>query len=211
MQVSKRIKSIVGMVPLETEVVWDLCCDHGIIGEQFLKRNKVIFIDQVSSITEKLSTRLKATDIPIDYEVITSSATQINYENQNSSTFILAGIGGVLGIEILDQIGKSFKDKDYALISVHKNILKMRKYLIEKDFKVVSENIVQDNSQFYEMLLISRVKGSTITEIGSTMWENCSIDTRQSYLNHQIKFFQTKSNFNPEFITILEQYKQIAN
>jgi tRNA (adenine22-N1)-methyltransferase len=211
MQVSKRIQSIVGMVPTDTEVVWDLCCDHGIIGEQFLKLKKVIFIDQVASITEKLSIRLKATDIPSQYKIITSSATRVNYENQDSSTFILAGVGGVLGIEILDQIGESFKDKDYALISVHKNILKMRKYLIERDFKVVSESIVQDNSQFYEMLLISRVKGSTITEIGSTMWDNCSIDTRQSYLNHQIKFYHTKSNFNSEFITILEQYKKIAN
>ena len=211
MQISKRIHSLVNLVPADTEVVWDLCCDHGIIGQQFLAHKKVIFIDQVKSITEKLSERLKATDIPSQFNIITSSATQIDYKIEETSTFIIAGVGGVLGIEILDQIGDSFKDKDYALISVHKNILKMRQYLIKKDFRVLLESIVQDNSQFYEMLLISKLKGSMITEIGSTMWDTCSTHTRQSYLNHQINFYKTKTKFNPEFISILEQYKEIAN
>jgi tRNA (adenine22-N1)-methyltransferase len=209
-QISKRIQNLVSLVPADTEVVWDLCCDHGLIGQQFLKTKKVKFVDQVPCITERLKQNIKATDIPPSYSVITSSATQVDYKIPNSSTFIIAGVGAVLGIEILNQIEKSLKPNDSCLVSVHKNNLLMRRHLIRNNFKVVIEKLVEDNSQFYEMLLVSKSVGHKITEIGDSMWNDCSPELKKSYIDHQISFYGTKSKFNPEYNTILKQYENIA-
>lgn len=208
MKISKRIQELTSLVPSATELLWDICCDHGLIGKQLITNYPVNFIDQVPSIMDKLNKNLKDSDIPKRYKVITSDARLFNYQNHKISTYILAGIGGSLSIEILDKI--KMKKEDFCIISAHKNTDKVRKHLISAKYKLIDETLVEENSQFYEILLISKSHGEEISLVGSKMWTKADAQTTRNFLDHQLNFYSKKAKFDDFYKPILNLYRTFA-
>ncbi|MDH5415458.1 MAG: tRNA (adenine(22)-N(1))-methyltransferase TrmK, partial [Flavobacteriaceae bacterium] len=190
---SDRIKTIVSMVPSNrVELIWDLCCDHGQIGEQLVNSNNIIFIDQVESIILNLKHRL-ATDIPSSakYKIIKQDCINFNYKVAQRSCFILAGIGGILAIKIIGQILLSLKENDYILVSAHNNDIKLRSFLIEQNLGLVDESLIKDNNIFYEVLLLKKHSDMPVSIFGSLMWSKNKEISRE-YLVKKINYFETK-------------------
>ncbi|MBT4793247.1 MAG: hypothetical protein HON90_16865 [Halobacteriovoraceae bacterium] len=212
-KISKRILAISNLVPQGCDVVWDICCDHGLIGREVLSsrlKSKVIFIDQVHSIIVKLKLTLKTSYIPDRYKIINSKAEQFDFQNKHQSNcYIVAGIGGELSLLILEQIEKSLKENDNFIFSVHKNHLKLRELLIQKGFKLASERLIAENNIFYEVLLVSKSAPNEITRIGSFIWDEFG-DDEEIYLKQQIKYYQKKCRYNPGSSDILQAYQELA-
>jgi len=201
------------------ETVWDICCDHGHIGKSLINRihqhktselKEVIFLDVVPGIMNKINESFKDTDIPIKISILTSDARTQNYKNNSINCFIVAGIGGDLCIEIVNQIFNFLSDHDYVIISVHKNTVKTRQHLKKMELRLYKEILVKENSKYYEMLLIGKRGDSEICEIGEELWEKFEQD-HSDYLTEQISFYEKKAEYRTEFKNILQKYKKIKH
>ena len=145
-QTSIRIQTIQSFVPSSTEVIWDLCCDHGKIGECFAPIYEVHFVDQVPVIIEKLK-EILSTDIPRD-NIHLKSVLDLKIDNNKKNCFILAGIGSHLAIKMIEHLKKQKPNADF-IISTHKNVFELRTYLNSQNFVAHKEKLVFENNQFY--------------------------------------------------------------
>ncbi|MFK8137106.1 MAG: SAM-dependent methyltransferase [Bdellovibrionales bacterium] len=85
---------------------YDLCCDHGFIGIEALKREnfkRVIFIDQVSEIIDRLVVRFEKSIqwIPKQSEYLFLCQDVIEIEFSIHGTLVIAGVGGQLILKTL--------------------------------------------------------------------------------------------------------------
>jgi tRNA (adenine22-N1)-methyltransferase len=194
---SKRIDSLIQLVPASSQVVWDLCCDHGHIGlgiiETHVKMN-LIFVDQVVPIIEKLKSRLN----PINASVVCKSATLVNFEHSEKCTFLIAGVGGDLAIKIIQQILRTNLSTDNSfIISPHNRITLVREYLKSTKLKLRKEILVKDNNKFYEMLLLDFSSDKCITSFGKELWDDMSTDHKE-YIAQEVKHLSVKAKYSKE-------------
>ena len=62
MKLNKRLLALAGMVKQPYDLVWDCCCDHGLLGFKILADGlvkQVNFVDVVPDIIERLDAKLK--------------------------------------------------------------------------------------------------------------------------------------------------------
>lgn len=203
---SKRIQKILSFVSVDSKIVWDLCCDHGIIGlnAKYTGR-RVIFLDQVESITNKLA----STDIPRS-DIILANATNYNFTKNNSrTTYILAGIGGVLSVDILKNIIPILNFKDQIVLSPHNSIPYVRDFLSQSKLRVSLEEVIEDNGQFYEMFCLGTGYKYTVNPLPGELWTYNS-DTI-NYIKDQIAYYTVKSAHSDQYAGVLRHFKSLLS
>jgi len=95
---SPRLGLLLGQ-GLPGEDFWDVCCDHGLLGERALfeeRFSRVHFVDRVPHIMAKLRDRIGE---PAGSRFILSGAEDL--EENISGTVVIAGVGGFNLIKIL--------------------------------------------------------------------------------------------------------------
>ncbi len=213
MNLSRRLQKIINLVPENTQVLWDICCDHGLIGSQFLNSKvNVIFIDRVESITSKLKLKLAANSTDLSScKVMTANAIEYDYAKLSTNkrnTYIVAGVGTDVGLNIILQILKSFTLNDTLVVSLHKNNVKLRQRLIkETDLKLKDEVLVEEQGKYYEIMVLDLVAVEKITEIGSLLWERPG-KVQENYLYKQLNYYKNKLPFEAKAQAIYDQYAQ---
>lgn len=209
---SKRIESILKLVPSSNDVLWDLCCDHGNIGLSASKHHQqmnIKFVDQVQSIIDKLNNRLvEIKDNRLS--TICESATLVNYNNDLKNTFLIAGVGGDLTIKILKQILSTNNTvKNTFIISPHNNISNVREYLVSSGLKLETEILVEDNNQFYEMIVLNNSSAKVPTKFGHEIWKTMDED-HQLYIKNELKHLEKKLEYSKEK-SFLDKYEFFKN
>lgn len=207
-----RIESIVELVNENTEELWDLCCDHGKIGQLGLtKKQKIEYIYFVDIVKHIISSLSKDADIPdsIKTSFLTKSAAEIDPTSKLQKTFVMAGIGGSLCITILKNLLSKISDSDEIIISANSQILELREFLITQKIKLVSEKLVLERGQFYELIVIARV-GRSISPYGDSLWSNME-SVHFQYLDQLIKYYSLKSKYKPDYSNVLAFYNHILN
>jgi tRNA A22 N-methylase len=116
----KRIPFLSLLASEKANILWDLCCDHGLIGENFLKitnpfNSEVYFVEQIAHLTQQLSLKI---DPQFSFTILTQDACKVNYFfNKNSQepwAFVIAGVGGNETFKIVHHIlenSQSFTDQ----------------------------------------------------------------------------------------------------
>ncbi len=151
---SFRLQKIKAAINPGADLVWDLCCDHGILGKSLLDDGKeVFFVDQVSHIINHLVDDLAASTSK--YTCIVSDAAEINIKNKVSETVVIAGVGGFTCKNILEAlITKYGYLKSEFVLSPQKNLPMIYEYLRVNQFNIISEDIFEDNKKLYHVLKI---------------------------------------------------------
>lgn len=207
MQLSKRLKTIIDLVE-PCELVYDLCCDHGLIGLNIYSNKiskNVIFNDQVDSIINKLEDKICDiySYIPLGIDFLKKPAKEIKFKNK--STIVLVGIGYGTIIRILPKIPQDC----IIILSSHTKALELRSYLNNK-YELLDEVLVEENDKYYEILKISTSNQSMISDIGNFPKN----EVLQSYLlqlhdHHQKKASLGNDAFSKEILkSILLKQKE---
>lgn len=153
---SKRLKYLSSLVSHNKSVIWDLCCDHGLIGESFIRKEnirEVHFVDCVPHIVDKLEKRMTATssDFKCCYYALDAAKTPIY--NSNLESVIIAGIGGYKLMDILSAMIEKYEYlKPEFIISAHKNWDKVKNFLVTNNFEILEESVVEDRSKRYPII-----------------------------------------------------------
>ncbi len=184
---SKRIKFLNSLVV--KNIVYDLCCDHGLIGELALDQDKeVIFVDIVAPITEKLDLRLR--NKYSNYSISTCSILDL-VEIKDNSSIILAGIGSKLLSDFLSKYSHQFNETHQIIICGHSNQHLTIEAMNQSKLTRVNDFIIEDASRYYEIYECQKLENFT---------ENLTINKEfpkikdSTYHKQQLNFFKYKQS-----------------
>ncbi|EQC47634.1 tRNA (adenine(22)-N(1))-methyltransferase TrmK [Bacteriovorax sp. Seq25_V] len=198
---SQRLKAISSLVQKNYTSVWDICCDHGKLGLEILKRDKcekLFLVDCVESIMANLK-YLQSEQV----DVICKDGAFIDNLGSNSLVCI-CGVGGEEMIHILEglELRNDLRDTDFIL-SPHNQAYKVRSYLRSRGLNKLSEHLITDRSWTYEVLFVGHQYNEEVSEIGEELYLN-SCDTSLKHLKKITKHYHnTKETIASKYSALL--------
>jgi tRNA (adenine22-N1)-methyltransferase len=212
-----RLSQLATMVEPSYAVIWDCCCDHGLLGKSLLRdqcAGEVIFVDVLENHMANLATTL-AHNFPQDqysWQVRCEDLKKIVVPAIESQLFIIAGVGPHQTIEFINSLCASAPDTEFDLLicSVHGSY-SVREALIKQGYGLKSERIIFENNRFYEAIYVSKSVNKAIVDTGSQMWD-WSDAVHQDYWHRIVGHYRQKSKADPQhFQPIIERYEALQN
>jgi tRNA (adenine22-N1)-methyltransferase len=208
LKISKRLQQIEKMVSPEYDHIWDCCCDHGILGFALLSSqasSKVHFVDIVAELMTTVEKKLESFYPNSAWEAHCLDVVKLPLARyQGKHLIIIAGVGGDLMIQFIEAINQQHKNLNinFLLCPVHHQF-SLRQKLIELDFSLKDEVLIEENRRFYEILLVSSLneeltdelskKNNKISPVGNKIWLSTSskqTETVDKYLQKTLNHYQ---------------------
>lgn len=222
MKLSKRLNHISTMVPAGYTHIWDCCCDHGFLGTSLLRKHvasKIHFVDIVPVLITNIENKLVEfyPDLEALWDVHCLDVAKLPLEKfSGNHLIIIAGIGGDLMIRMIDALQRqhSTLEIDYLLCPVNRQFA-LRDKLIQLDFSLKDEILIEDKSRFYEILSISTEanKYSKVSSVGDKIWQFANDSEEKivkEYLEKTLKYYQGIQNSETNNIGfIVAEYKKV--
>ena len=167
------------MVASHYNQIWDCCCDHGLLGMALLSRQaapNIHFVDIVPHLITELEQKLETffSNSRSSWVTHCTDITKIELkQNKAPHLVVISGVGGDLMTEFIEIIYRKHSNMsiDFLLCPVHHQFT-LREKLIELEFSLIDENLVEDNQRFYEIMLVSSDSNPSakITSVGNKIW-----------------------------------------
>ncbi|WMN61418.1 class I SAM-dependent methyltransferase [Pseudoalteromonas xiamenensis] len=219
-KLSSRLNHIREMVPEHTyDVIWDCCCDHGLLGLSLMNSNStrtVKFVDVVPTIMEQLNKQLSV-HAPeyIEWSTLCEDVSTLQLlPTQDRHLVLLAGVGGELSARFIEQIltNNPTVTIDFLLCPV-RDLFMLRKTLIKKQLALLDEKLVTDNNRIYEILYVStRAQEKTISPVGEKIWQTNTLESQQiakHYLAMLTKHYERAANRSAIAAEALNLYRGV--
>jgi tRNA (adenine22-N1)-methyltransferase len=207
MKLSTRLNTLCQIIQThEFEHIWDCCCDHGYLGQQLMAEHpnsQIHFVDVMPHLIDEVQTRL-ATQPQTNWNAQCIDAANIQLNTTQSHLVIIAGVGGDLLSEMVAAIVSnhtaliSNKRLDFILCPV-RQLHKVRESLNTLKLGLVSEQIVQDNHQFYEVIQVSNRSKTPVSLVGDIMWD-LSNEQHQAYRNIMIAHYEKQPSDQAKYL-----------
>ncbi|WP_317367837.1 class I SAM-dependent methyltransferase [uncultured Tyzzerella sp.] len=159
MELSYRLNKIAQKVT-KNGIIADIGTDHAYIPIFLYKNNKIksgIACDISKGSLQKAKDNIKKYNLQDSIQTrLGNGLEKINLQDR-VDTIIIAGMGGMLMIDIL-QNGKDITENAKELIlQPQKDIDKVRKYLHNNNFKIIDDEMLKDDGKYYT--IIKAIKG----------------------------------------------------
>jgi tRNA (adenine22-N1)-methyltransferase len=201
-KLGRRLRQLDTMLEQQYSIIWDCCCDHGLLGMSLLQRklaDKVVFVDILSPQMALLEQDLQGRFSPDDFnwQVICQDVKDLEVPEIESQLFIIAGVGGNKTIQFIESLCAAMAGLpfDLLLCSVYGNYA-VRQALIEHGFGLKQEQIIFENNRFYEAIYVSQNSTQPIIATGSSMWDKLNSDHRQ-YWQKTLDHYRKKAAADP--------------
>lgn len=214
-KLGKRLSQLENMLEQQYSIIWDCCCDHGLLGISLLdnkRADKVVFVDilahQMALLEEDLQRRFPQ-DNP-NWQVICQDVKELVIPQVESQLFIIAGVGGDKTVEFIDSLCAAMPGIPFDLLicSVQGNY-PLRQALIRHGFSMRREEIVFENKRFYEAIYVTKKAGPVITTTGSSMWDWLNPE-HQDYWQKILGHYRKKAAADPlKFRSIVDDYERL--
>lgn len=177
MKITPRLDSIIKMIPNNTKVI-DVGTDHGYV-PVFLVENKICenaiaadvnkgplniakeYIDS-RGLTEKIETRL-------------GSGLEVLNINEVDGA-VIAGMGGLLIADILEKSKEVASTLSFFVLQPMTASDKLRRYLIENNYKIVEEKLSREGERIYEIILVEhgnmKIEDDIYLQIGKGLFDS---------------------------------------
>lgn len=193
MELSKRLNWIIEKIN-KVEVIMDVGTDHGYIPIYLVKNNiakKVIAsdINKEPLKKAKINVSLDGVADKIDLR-LGRGLSPLN--NKEADAVIIAGMGGNLIRDILENDLNKIKNLEYLILQPAQNPEVLRKYLYNNNYEILEEDICLDENKYYEIFKVKYKKGDYILledifyEISPTML-NKKLPLLKSYIESKIQ------------------------
>lgn len=188
MGLSIRLQSLRNKYQNERSI-WDIGCDHGLLGLSFACEPSVEAIHLVDPSSAVINQLQKTID-----SYITKTRIFIHHSHgqkvelgEGDHLIFIAGMGGKEIREILESLKPQLSPPSRIIISPHRNILELRKFLNSSRYRLESESVLLDGEQFYQIIALSL--DASLPEVGlygSSLWSG---EWGKAYREHQLRFF----------------------
>lgn len=201
---SKRLKNVADMVT-KGYIVADIGTDHGYV-PIYLIKNGIVPKAYAMDINEG---PLKIADKNIRLEGLQDKITTVLSDGMNEMTsemaesVVIAGMGGDLITDILNR-GKNIKGIKELVLSPHKRVDIVRKYLLDNNWKITDENMVIDNNKFYTILRAVPEKEESEYDETEIMYGRLLLTTKNPVLK---KYLEKENKMYEEVLKKVENSK----
>ncbi len=155
MELSKRLTAVAGMVT-KGNIVCDVGCDHGYVS-LYLVQNKisphVIAMDIRKGPLSHAKQHISMYGLD-DYIETRLSDGMEKLAPKEAETLILAGMGGRLMEEIITKEFEKAYDLKELILQPQSEIPGFRKFLRDKGFEIVDEDMVYEEGKFYPLMRV---------------------------------------------------------
>lgn len=216
MSLSNRLQTIVDFIEPNYHHIWDTCCDHGFLGKALCNvhpASTIHFVDIAKHIMLALEHNLK-TRFPksnwLCHTISVNALPIVDYPGRH--LVIIAGVGGDLAAEFVSTIQSKYPTRgiDFIICPVHHSFV-LRKQLIELDFRLLKETLVEENNRFYEIIYISKNSAKLVSPVGESIWQNTKPDIALKYLKRLVSHYEKVATHKVEFKPALNEYLKITN
>ncbi len=184
------------MVKSDYSHIWDCCCDHGFLGARLLSRNAaphIHFVDIVPELMDTLRARLQHfyLESTSSWNTHCLNVAQLPLQQYDGKhLIIIAGVGGELITQFVRNIHNQHPDLniDFLLCPVYQQYA-LRQQLIDFNFSVMQEKVVEDNQRYYEILYVSRTPclENPVSPVGQQMWQEHSEEQQRVLTRYRDK------------------------
>lgn len=154
MEISNRLQTIANCVPIGTNVVVDIGTDHGYIPIYLIKNktaNKCIACDinpmPLSNAKKNITHYKMETQIETR---LSNGLSKIKIGEPDA--VIIAGMGGMLIIDILKENTEVVKAIGLLILQPQLDIIEVRKYIHSIEFTITDEQMVYDEGKYYTVI-----------------------------------------------------------
>ena len=190
MLLSRRLKHFNSLYH-GAESVWDIGCDHGLLGLSFTNLasvKEIHLVDPSGPVISELTLKVKDSYITKTNVYIHHKRGQdLKLKTENSKCIYIAGMGGKEIQQILVHIENSLDGNDQVIISPHRKVLELREWLHQSQYQLRHEGVIFENQQFYPYLCLVKDKNlQGVSLFGDKIWSG---EVGKAYCHHQIQAF----------------------
>ncbi len=171
-------------------IIADIGTDHAYIPIFLYKNNKIkkaIACDISKGSLKKAIDNVFKYNLQDNIETRLSNGLEKIKIEDNVDTIIIAGMGGMLMIDIL-QKGKNIVDNAKELIlQPQKDIQKVRMYLHKNNFKIIEDDILKDDGKFYNIIKAIKGKEDNLYKKEEYIFGRFEIQTKSYILKEYIQ------------------------
>lgn len=203
MELSKRLNWIIERIN-NVDVIMDVGTDHGYIPIYLIKNNiakKVIASDINKEPLKKASINATLDGVSDKIDLRLGGGLK-PLKNNECQAVIIAGMGGNLIRDILENDLNKVKKLDYLILQPAQNPEILREYLYKNDYEILEEDICLDDNKYYELFKVKYKKGDYIP-LESIFYEISPfmLNKRSSVFKSYIESKIEKNEKIMEFIT----------
>lgn len=229
-KLSVRLQTIINLIEQDYQHIWDACCDHGLLGQALLQRQSsnvvladrtvIHFVDVVPELMAQLETRLfqQMADHRHHWRVHCQDVAQLDllsFPPKDRHLIILAGVGGDLMIELIQNILSQFEspladqlsNMTFLLCPVYHHY-RVRTFLSKQGFGLEEECLVEDKGRMYEVFRVSIGAKHAISLTGDLMWDLTNA-AHLRYLKKTIQHYQQVARKTPNALAIADAYQAL--
>lgn len=154
MKISKRLKSLAGLVTLDDKVA-DIGCDHALLDVYMIKNNitkKVLIADISENALENGIKNVKK--YHLDDKITAKCGNGLDVITDEIDTVIISGMGASTIIKILSS--NKLKQIKKLIIESNNDHFLLRKFLINNGFYISHEAVIYDNGKYYINIMFQR-------------------------------------------------------
>ena len=152
---SKRLEAVAGLIERDGTLA-DVGTDHGYIPIAMVLRGhaeKAIAMDLRTGPLERAREHITAYGLEDRIETRLSDGVSALAENEADS-IVVAGMGGELVIHILETGKAVCKSAKELILQPQSEIDEVRKYLRENGYRIVDEDMVEEEQKYYPMMRV---------------------------------------------------------
>ena len=192
MKLSKRLQTIADFVK-KGAVVADIGTDHAHIPIYLIKNNiisKAYACDINAGPLEKAKENINYYGVK-NIELRLSNGLE-KLKTDEADTFIIAGMGGELIIDILDRGQGFFDKKNTFILSPHTKIEEVRNYLLRKGLKILKEDMCIDEGKFYTVMEVKCIENKEMYSEAELLYGKYLIENKHPVLIRFLKKEEAK-------------------
>lgn len=171
MELSRRLSLIIQNID-ECDTLVDVGTDHGYIPIKCIKDGlckKAIASDINKDPLDKakLNSVFEGVDEEVEFRLGSGLST---VEVSECNGIVIAGMGGNLIRDILEEDKEVVKEADYLILLPAQNPEVLREYLYTNNYEIIKEDLCLDDGIYYELFKVRSKDGET-TELDSIYYE----------------------------------------
>ncbi|WP_250277664.1 tRNA (adenine(22)-N(1))-methyltransferase [[Clostridium] colinum] len=159
MELSYRLNKIAQKVTING-IIADIGTDHAYVSIFLYKNNKIksgIACDISKGSLQKAKDNIKKYNLQDNIQTRLSNGLEKITPEDNIDTIIIAGMGGMLMIDILEKGNHIVNNVKELILQPQKDINRVREYLHKKGFKIIDDEMLKDEGKYYT--IIKAIKG----------------------------------------------------
>ena len=193
MELSKRLNWIIEKLD-KVEIIMDVGTDHGYIPIYLVKNDiaKKVLASDINKEPLKKAKINASLDGVLDKIDLRLGGGLFPLNNKEANAVIIAGMGGNLIRDILENDLNKIKNLDYLILQPAQNPEVLRKYLYNNNYEILEEDICLDENKYYEIFKVKYKSGDYILledifyEISPTMLSK-KLPLFKSYIENKIE------------------------